>query len=115
MPSIYDHKTRMLTQDERDAQRLLEREGYMKQMNDMMMMPVPSNPIFNAPQDKDFEEVRFDSAERAMYAMSKISLLHGMKKITDKEAARLVSLMDSKDEENWTVAEECINQKFSEI
>jgi hypothetical protein len=47
--------------------------------------------------------------------MSKISILQGMKRLTDKEAARLVSLMDSKDEENWTVAEECINQKFSEI
>jgi hypothetical protein len=108
-------RVRMLTQEEQDAQRLAERDNYMRQMKDLMMMPVPSNPIFNAPPDKDFEEVRFDSAERAMYAMSKISLLHGMKKITDKEAARLVSLMDSKDEENWTVAEECINQKFSEI
>jgi len=113
MPSIYDHKTRMLTQDEQDAQRLLEREGYMKQMNDMMMMPV-NHPIYSSP-DIEYEEPRFNSAERAMYAMSKISILQGMKRLTDKEAARLVSLMDSKDEENWTVAEECINQKFSEI
>ena len=84
---------------------------YIKPMSTMGIMPIPSI----APINKDFEEVRFDSAERAMYAMSKISLLHGMKRLTDKEVARLVSLMDSADEENWTVAEECINQKFSEI
>lgn len=82
--------------------------NYIKQM-----MSTGIAPIYNAPIMQELE--RFNPAERAMYAMSKISLLHGMKRLTDKEAARLVSLMDSKDEENWTVAEECINQKFSEI
>ena len=84
--------------------------NYIKQM-----MTTGLAPIYNPPRDACFEEVRFNSAERAMYALSKISILQGMKKLTDQEIARLISMIDSNDEENWTVAEECINQKFSEI
>ncbi len=47
--------------------------------------------------------------------MSKIQLLTSAGKIDFKEAGRLLSMMDSKDPENWTVAEECINQKISEL
>lgn len=82
--------------------------NYIKQM-----MSTGMAPIYNAPIMQELE--RFNPAERAMYAMSKISLLQGMKKLTDQEVARLVSLFDSNDEENWTVAEGCIDQKFSEL
>ncbi len=80
---------------------------YVKQM-----MATGLAPIYNSPPPAD---MRFDRVERAMYAMAKISLLQGMKRLTDKEIARLVSFFDSNDEENWVVAEEIIKQKFSEI
>ncbi len=45
----------------------------------------------------------------------KIQLLHQIGAITIKEVGRLVSMLDSVDLENWTMAEECIKQKFSEL
>lgn len=112
MPSIYDHKTRMLTEDEQAAILRVERDAYMKQMKDMMIRPIHhTNPIYNSPPEPSI------SIDHIYYFkhIYKIQLLHQVGAITAKEVARLIGMLDSTDPENWTVAEECINQKFSEI
>ena len=82
---------------------------YMKQM-----MTTGLAPIYNSPQpDTNFEEI--SKRERHAFVLIKVSLLIGMKAITNKEAARLVMMAESPDLADMTVAEECINQKFSEI
>ena len=76
---------------------------YMKQM-----MTPGLAPIYNTPQPEIDNVYYF----KLIY---KIQLLHQVGAITPKEVARLITMLDSPDSENWTVAEECINQKFSEI
>ena len=82
---------------------------YMKQM-----MTTGLAPIYNTPQPDVNVNVEIDNVYyfKLIY---KIQLLHQVGAITPKEVARLIGMIDSKDAENWTVAEECINQKFSEI
>jgi hypothetical protein len=82
---------------------------YMKQM-----MITGLAPIYNAPQpDTNFEEI--SKRERHAFVLIKLGLLIGMKVLTNKEAARIVMMAESPDIADMTVAEECINQKFSEI
>jgi len=45
-------------------------------------------------------------------AIQHMILLRSMEEIDNKEVKRLISLLKSPDYENWTVAEECINQKL---
>jgi len=82
---------------------------YMKQM-----MTTGLAPIYNTPQPDVNVNVEIDLVYYFKF-IYKIQLLHQVGAITPKEVARLIGMIDSKDEENWTVAEECINQKFSEI
>jgi len=87
-------------------------DEYMLQMNTMMLAPMPTiNPIYNSPSDPSI------SIDNVVYfkGIYKIQLLHQVGAITPKEVARLVSLLDSPDDENWIVAEEIIKQKFSEL
>jgi hypothetical protein len=82
---------------------------YMKQM-----MSQGTAPIYNAPESQLNAGGEIDNVYyfKLIY---KIQLLHQVGAITPKEVARLITMLDSPDSENWTVAEECINQKFSEI
>lgn len=50
-----------------------------------------------------------------MKLMSKIQLLASLGKIEPKEAARLVSMLDSPDPESWTLAEAVVQQKLSSL
>jgi hypothetical protein len=87
-------------------------EEYMAQMNTMMLAPTHIiNPIYNSLPEPSV------AMDNVVYfkGIYKIQLLHQVGAITPKEVARLVSLLDSPDEENWHVAEECIRQKFSEL
>ena len=53
------------------------------------------------------------SDRRYSKAFGNILLLRTMQQIDNKEIKRLISLLESPDHENWTVAEECIKQKLS--
>lgn len=46
-------------------------------------------------------------------AMTKITLLRVMQEIDNKEVKRLISLLESPDRENWTVAEEVLKNSLS--
>jgi hypothetical protein len=89
-----------------------EREDYMRKMQEIMHKPAISRDIwYNAPPDPI---VSIDNVYYFKH-IYKIQLLHQVGAITPKEAARLVSMLDSDDSENWIIAEKCIKQKFSEL
>jgi hypothetical protein len=72
-------------------------------------------PIMSDSPSTAMEAPREISSFRYNKAIQHMILLRSMEVITNDEVKRLVSQLQSPDHENWTVAEECINQKFSEI
>lgn len=108
MPSIYDHKTMLV--DTTAFPPGVSLTDYMKQM-----MTTGLAPIHNAPQPDVTLIEETSKRERHAFVLIKLGLLIGMKVVTNKEAARIVMMAESPDIEDMTVAEECINQKFSEI
>jgi len=62
-----------------------------------------------------FTRIRFIESERILMGISELQLLYSMKKLTSKEVGNLIGMMKSDDNENLTVAEECIKQKFAEL
>jgi len=59
------------------------------------------------------EAPREISSFRYNNAIQHMILLRSMEVITNDEVKRLVSQLQSPDDENWHVAEECIRQKLS--
>jgi len=89
-----------------------------KNMNQLGIIPASgdvytSGDVYSTHSDTDYQEI--SKRERQAFVFMKLNLLITMKVLTNKEAARIVMMTESPDLADMTVAEECINQKFSEI
>lgn len=85
----------------------------VKEMN--KMMNISNSPAGITVHDEpDMTKVAAEiSTYRYKKAIQHMILLRSMEEITNDEVKRLISQLQSPDEENWTVAEECIKQKLS--
>lgn len=107
MPSIHD---RIIAIDNSNIPAGQSLEDYMSKLKTMGIASIYNSPdVINTSPTVAIDNVFY------FKSIYKIQLLHQVGAITAKEVARLIGMLDSKDPENWTVAEECINQKFSEL
>lgn len=83
-----------------------------KNMNQLGIIPA-SGDVYSTHSDTDYQEI--SKRERQAFVFMKLNLLITMKVVTNKEAARIVMMTESPDLADMTVAEECINQKFTEL
>jgi len=104
MPSIHDNNN--IPEDDYKSQM----DIYMDSMKSTMMLPIKGNTIYS-----DGIPSEPSQRERQAFVFIKLNLLITMKAVTNKEAARIVMMAESPDLDDMTIAEECINQKFSEI
>ena len=105
-------KTKTMLMDKTNIPPGVSLVDYMKQIMTTGLAPVHI-PHKVSQSDVIYEET--DKRERQAFVFIKLNLLITMKAVTNKEAARIVMMAESPDLDDMTIAEECINQKFSEI